>query len=255
MNSGCPPAFGRPDFSPAAACGRSTRRRLRLAAWTLVIAWLLIVAAPAGFAQTRRSAPKPGPKPREVTRTEPADISCNATLGSGVRTGRTFCDVLSGRDASGGILVRLPKRTGPATLYFDLHNRHTYSAEQEKAGRAYTRYTATVGVLTLDNTLLTRAVIQSEFRREADLFDRIAASGGTSGVKAVAPTGVESIALDIPAEIDGVSILGEKLATSRLDGDALYTAAGRPVAVISQVVVEYKPPPPAPPARPTRRRR
>jgi hypothetical protein len=98
-------------------------------------------------------------------------------------------------------------------------------------------------------------VIQSEFRREADLFDRIAASGGTSGVKAVAPTGVESIALDIPAEIDRVSILGEKLATSRLDGDALYTAAGRPVAVISQVVVEYKPPPPAPPARPTRRRR
>jgi hypothetical protein len=253
MNGGRPRAYARPDFSPAATCGRRTHRRLHLAAWTLVVAWLLIVVAPAGLAQTRRSAPKP--KPREVTRTEPADISCNATLGSGVRTGRTFCDVLSGRDASGGIIVRLPKRTGPVTLYFDLHNRHTYSAEQEKAGRAYTRYTATVGVLTLDNTLLTRAVIQSEFRREADLFDRIAASGGTSGVKAVAPTGVESIALDIPAEIDRVSILGEKLATSRLDGDALYTAAGRPVAVISQVVVEYKPPPPAPPARPTRRRR
>jgi hypothetical protein len=46
-----------------------------------------------------------------------------------------------------------------------------------------------------------------------------------------------------------VSILGEKLATSRLDGDALYSAPGRPVAVISQVVVEYKPPPAAKPVR------
>ena len=212
----------------------------------------MVPAAP-GLAQARKPAAKPAP--RDVLRTEPADISCNASLGSGVRTGRTFCDVLSGREASGGIIVQLPKHTGPATLYFDLHNRHTYSAEQEKAGRAYTRYTATIGVLTLDNTLLTRAVIQSEFRKEADLFDRIAASGGTAGVKAVAPTGVESIAIDIPADVDRVSILGEKLAASRLDGDALYTAPGRPVAVISQVVVEYKAAPPPPPPKPARRRR
>jgi hypothetical protein len=215
-----------------------------------VLCLMVVVAAAPAFAQVRR--PAASTTPREVLRTEPADISCNATLGSGVRTGRTFCDVLSGREASGGIIVQLPKHTGPATLYFDLHNRHTYSAEQEKAGRAYTRYTATVGVLTLENTLLTRAVIQSEFRKEADLFDRIAASG-TPGVKAVAPTGIESVAIDIPADIDRVSILGEKLATSRLDGDALYTAPGRPVAVISQVVVEYKAPPP--PRKPARRRR
>jgi hypothetical protein len=73
----------------------------------------------------------------------------------------------------------------------------------------------------------------------------VAATGGVTGVKAVAPTGVEPIAIDIPAGIEQVSILGEKLATTRLDGDALYTAPGRPVAVISQVVVEYKPAPPA----------
>ena len=218
---------------------------------------VVLCASPA-LPQTRKLPPKP--KPHEVLRTEPADISCNATLGTGVRTGRTFCDVLSGREPSGGIIVRLPKHTGRATIYFDLHNRHTYSAEQEKAGRAYTRYTATVGVLTMENTLLSRAVIQSEFRKEADLFDRIVASSapgasGTAGVKAVAPTGVESIVIDIPADIDRVSILGEKLATSRLDGDALYTAPGRPVAVISQVVVEYKPAPPPPPAKTVRRKR
>ena len=91
--------------------------------------------------------------------------------------------------------------------------------------------------------------------KEADLFDRIAASG-TAGVKAVAPTGVESIAVEIPADVDAVSILGEKLATSRLEGDALYTAPGRPVAVISQVVVEYKAAPtPPPPRKPARRGR
>jgi hypothetical protein len=213
----------------------------------LGIAGLLsIVSLSPSFAQKRKTVPPA--KPKDVLRTEPAEISCTEALGTGVRTGRAFCNVLSGRDASGGIIVQLPKHAGPATLYFDLHNRHTYSADQERAGSAYTRYTATVGVLTLDNTLLTRAVIQSEFRKEADLFDRIGATG-TTGVKAVAPTGVEPIVVDIPADVDRVSILGEKLATSRLDGDALYSAPGRPVAVISQVVVEYKPPPAAKPVR------
>jgi hypothetical protein len=109
----------------AVALPSATRHRR----WPLALGWLLIVVpAAAGFAQSRRPAPKP--PSRNVIRTEPADISCNASLGSGVRTGRTFCDVLSGREASGGIIVRLPKHTGPATLYFDLHNRHTYSAEQ-----------------------------------------------------------------------------------------------------------------------------
>ncbi len=221
--------------------------------WALAVLWLIaVVPAALGIAQVRRPAARPAGG--GVLRTEPADISCNETLGTGVRTGRTFCEVLSGREASGGIIVQLPKRAGPATLYFDLHNRHTYSAQEEKAGRAYTRYTATIGVLTMENTLLTRAVIQSEFRKEADLFDRITASG-TTGMKAIAPTGVESIAIDIPADIDRVSILGEKLATSRLEGDALYTAPGRPVAVISQVVVEYKAPVPPPTRNPARRRR
>jgi hypothetical protein len=220
------------------------RRKITIA--TLIA---ILAAAPHALAQTRRPAP---PKPRPTLRTEPADISCNATLGKGVRTGRTFCDVLAGRDPTAGIIVRFPKHTGPLTLFFDLHNRHTYSAEQEKAGRAYTRYTATIGVLTMDNTLLSRAVIRSEFRTEADLFDRVAATGGTVGVKAVAPTGVESIAIDIPAGVDQVSLLGEKLGTNRLDGDALYASPGRPVAVISQVVVEYKPAPP--PKKPVRRR-
>ena len=51
-----------------------------------------------------------------------------------------------------------------STLTFDLHNRHTYSEEQVRANRAFARYTATIGVLTMDNTLISRAAVQNEFR-------------------------------------------------------------------------------------------
>jgi hypothetical protein len=149
--------------------------------------------------------------------------------------------VLAGREPASGIIIRLPKHQGVATLTFDLHNRQTYSAEQVRNGNAYTLYTATIGVLTLDKTLLSRFVVQSEFRREADLFDRIAGGSGPGGVKAVAPTGVEPVRIDIPANVEAVSILGEKLSTTRIDGNELYTSAGRPIAVISQAMIEYRP--------------
>ena len=85
--------------------------------------------------------------------------------------------------------MRLPPHRGPATLSFDLHNRHMYSAELVDSGRGYTRATATIGVLAMDKKLLARAVVQTEFRRAADLLDRVAAGAGMAGVKAVAPIG------------------------------------------------------------------
>ena len=57
-------------------------------------------------------------------------------LGEGVKTKLTFCDVLIGRDPAGGIIITLPPHTGPVTLTFDLHNRHTYSEELIKTNRA-----------------------------------------------------------------------------------------------------------------------
>ena len=163
--------------------------------------------------------------------------------------------MLVGRDPASGIIIRLPKHQGVATLTFDLHNRQTYSAEQVKSGNAYTRYTATIGVLMLDSTLLSRFVVQSDFRREADLFDRIAGGSGPGGVKAVAPTGVEAVRIDIPAKVEAVSVLGEKLSTTRIDGSALYTNAGRPIDVISQAMIEYRPiaTPPAPTKKPAKK--
>lgn len=163
-------------------------------------------------------------------------------LGVGVRTNREYCDVLVGRDPAGGVLVTIPPHTGPVTLTFDLHNRHTYSEEQVRLNRGYHRYTATIGVLTLDNTLVSRAIVQNEFRNENDLVDRITGGSGASGLKAVAPTGTESVSIVIPEEAMQVSILGEKLSVIRVDGSDTFSASGRPMAIISNVMVEYTPP-------------
>ena len=104
-----------------------------------------------------------------------------------------------GRDPAGGIVIPFPPHQGPVTLSFDLHNRHTYSEEQIKTNRAYHRYTATIGVLALDNTLLSRFYVQNEFRTAADLVDRITGGSGPGGLKAVAPTGSERIVFVVDA--------------------------------------------------------
>ena len=116
-----------------------------------------------------------------------------------------------------------------------------------KQKQAYRKYTATVGVLTMDNTLLDRAVVQSEFRTEKDLFDRIGGGAGPGGVKAVAPSGDEFITMVLPADVaEQVSMLGEKLAVMRPDGNDTFTSPGRPIASVSNVMIEYRPgPPPA----------
>ena len=101
----------------------------------------------------------------------------------------------------------------------------------------------------MDNTLISRAAVQSEFRTASDLLDRIGGGAGPAGLKAVAPTGIESITLTIPEAENTVSILGEKLLVERAEGNATYSSVGRPIAIISNVLVEYRPPPPAPPAR------
>jgi len=183
-------------------------------------------------------------------------LSCPSVLGDGVRTARTYCDVPIERDPAAGVIVDLPEHTGPVTLLFDLHNRHVYSEDLVKARKAYARYTTSIGVLTMNNDLVSRAAIQSEFRTEGDLFDRISGGGGASGLKAVAPTGSEAIAIVIPEGERSVSIMGEKLLVERIDAIDEFTTSGRPIAVISNVRVRYvpvPPPPPPAPARPARR--
>jgi len=220
----------------------------------LIILLLFATVAAPGRAQTRKPAPpapaparRPAVAPVVPLKKESVELTCPNPLGVGVKTRLAFCDVMSGRDPAGGILIALPLHRGPVTLTFDLHNRHTYSEEQVKANRAFSRYTATVGVLTMDNTLISRAVVQNEFRKAADLVDRVGGGAGPGGVKAVAPTGIEAVTITIPEEEQQISILGEKVTVERLDGTATYSSAGRPVAVISNVMIEYRPGPPPKP--------
>jgi hypothetical protein len=217
------------------------------------VKWLaaaaVIAAASSSSAQTKAPSGKRSAAAPPARQKIAADMSCPSTLGIGVTTKSTYCDVMTEREPEKGILITLPPHKGPVTLTFDLHNRHTYSEEQVKANRAYAKYTATVGVLTMDNTLISRATVQNEFRQAADLVERIGGGAGPGGVKAVAPTGTEPISITIPEAEQKVSILGEKLIAERLEGSATYASAGRPIALINNVMVDFQPRPAAPPAR------
>jgi hypothetical protein len=219
----------------------------------LRLAMAIAVLALGGPVETQTNR-APARRPAQpATKTEPAKLECPSVLGQGVETKLMFCDVVTGTNQAEGIIIKLPPHTGPVTLTFDLHNRHLYSEELIKANRAYRHYTATIGVLTADNTLLSRFVVQNEFRSDSDLIDRIA-DDATGGLKAVAPTGSESVSIQIPAAEQSVSILGEKLAVLRPEGVGVdnFTAPGRPIAIVSNVMLQYRP---GPVRRPATRRR
>jgi hypothetical protein len=225
--------------------GRAGRHAYRRpTARTLAVALLVGALGVTTWAQTR-STRRPPPAP--ATRKEAPPVTCPAAVGPGVKTGRLFCDVLTGADPADGIVIKIPPHIGPVTLTFDLHARHTYSEELTRAGRAFARYTATAGILTMNNDLVQRAVVLAEFRSLKDAFDRIGGGAGPGGVKAIVPVGIESIKVTLDAALDQVSLLGEKVRVSRLDGESTLSAAGRPVALVSNLQIEYRPK--APPKR------
>jgi len=204
--------------------------------FVLPVACILLALGADASAQ-RRTTRKPA---APAVKTEPANVQCRESLGTGVRTKASYCFVLAGRDPAEGVLVTIPSHTGPATLIFDLHNRHTYSEEDVKTGRGYASYTAVIGALTLKGDLLGRGAVTSEFRTAKDLYERIGGGAGPSGVKAVAPIGSETVRLTIPAGVTQVSLLGEILDSLTAIGRE-SASPGRPVAIVSNVRVEYRP--------------
>jgi hypothetical protein len=200
--------------------------------------------------QRRRPAPAPArkPVPAAPLKVAPADVKCPELLGTGVRTGASYCFVLAGREPGEGVLVSIPPHTGPATLTFDLHNRHTYSEEDIRAGRGFAKYTAVVAVLSMKGDLLGRGAVQTEFRTAVDLHERVSGGAGPGGVKAVAPLGREQVTISIPAGLDTVSLLGEVLDATTSAGRETATP-GRTVAIVSNVRVEYRPAPARAPKR------
>jgi hypothetical protein len=212
---------------------------VRSRAIPLLVGALVIVSDGAATMQRRRTTPaKPAPVP--AAKKEPAQVKCTEVLGTGTKTSATYCFVLAGRDPSEGVIVTVPPHAGEATLTFDLHNRHTYSEEEMKAGRKYAKYTAVIGVLTMKGELLERGAVQTEFRTATDLYERIAGGAGPGGVKAVAPIGREQVVVSLPQGVDQVSLLGEVLEAVSSAGRET-AAPGRPVALVSNVTVEYRP--------------
>jgi hypothetical protein len=221
----------------------------------LIVAAVTLLAAVEVAAQTtvpKKPAARPAQSARSVAPrrvTESPELTCPNILGIGAGSQLQFCDVLTGRNPADGVLIHLPPHRGVLTLTFDLHNRHTYSEELVKAGKAYANYTATIGALTMDGTLLSRAVVRSEFRTARDLLDRIGGGAGPRGLKAVAPLGNERISIDVPENVDEISLLGEKLTVVGRNGTETFTAAQRPIATVSNLVIDYQPKP-RPPAKP-----
>lgn len=214
------------------------RLALFVAAATLILANALL-AAQRGRSATRKAAPPPPLKQ------EPAEVKCSELLGTGIKTHESFCFVLAGRDPAQGVLVTVPSHTGLATLTFNLHNRHMYSEEEMRGGRGFANYTAVVGVLTMDGDLLGRGAVQNEFRNSRDLYDRISGGVGPGNTKAVAPIGNEFVTVAVPQGVEQVSLLGEVLDATTAAGRETATP-GRPVALVSNIQVEYRPAPPKP---------
>jgi hypothetical protein len=208
--------------------------RAACAACALTVAWDEDAAA------QRRRTTKAKPAPAPAMKTEPAQSNCAELLGTGVRTGASYCFVLAGLEPAQGVVVALPPHTGEATLSFELHNRHTYSEEEMKSGRAYAKYTAVVAVLTMTGDVLGRGAVQTEFRSIRDLYERISGGAGPGGVKAVAPLGREEVSVAIPQGVDQVSLLGEVFEAITPAGREV-AAPGRPVALVSNLRVQYRP--------------
>ena len=179
------------------------------------------------------------PVEAQSQRIEPAEVRCQSVLGVGVDTDRIYCDVLIGDEVADGIIVVIPSHRGPATVTFTLYARHTFSEDEVARGRGYIEYLASTAVATTE-AVLARPVVLAEFRTEADLVDRVSGGAGPGGVKAVAPVGGEGIHISVPEGVTEISIVGLELQVQRVNGRESFSAPGRPIAVISDVLVEYR---------------
>ena len=216
----------------------------RVSSWSCSVAADTVERADARRRRRRRRRESRRRAARKPT-VAPAEMTCPSPLGTGVKTKREYCDVLTGRDPKEGILIKLPPHRGPVTLRFNLHNRHTYSEEEVRMKR---------GV----------RVVHRRHRR-ADARQHAADARGRrhrvpagrrscSSASAAAPVPAASklsrrsaskrSRCELAAELNEVTILGEKLTVVRADGQpANYAASGRPIAIISDVTVEYTPAP------------
>lgn len=169
-------------------------------------------------------------------------VACAADLGAGMKSKRTFCDVVIASTLADSVSIPVPERTGAATLLFDLHNRFTVPVVSGQPLLAFQRHEAMVAVIRSTGVVLGKAAAMREFRSTADTFDLIAGGGRPGGVKAVAPGPAESVRVSIPVGVTEVGIVGLRLsARTNSTGPEVFDTPGRPIAIVSNVRVEYRP--------------
>jgi hypothetical protein len=185
--------------------------------------------------RSRRGAAEAPAKPL-VKRTSTA-FACAADLGTGVASKRRFCDVIVASVAAESVSVTIPSHTGAATLSFDLHNRFPVPAGQ--TGTGFVRHVAVVAVIRQTGEVIGRAAVARDYRSAADLFDRIAGAGRGAPPKGDAPGEPIGAQIPIPAGISTIGIVGTRLEEWRPTGRGAFDSPGRPIAIISNVRVEY----------------
>lgn len=178
--------------------------------------------------------------PRAAATKVSTSATCAEDLGSGVKSGHEFCDVIISATPTGSVVMKIPSHRGTATLRFDLHNRFTILSATNDPSQAYVRHTAVVAVVRPSGTVIARAAVEREFRTEQDVFDRIAGTG-PGGLKAVAPGEPEAVRVTIPAGLNSIGIVGVKLSILTRTVRATFTTPGRPIAIASNLRIEYTP--------------
>lgn len=181
-----------------------------------------------------------GAQQKPARRTSTAFV-CAAELGAGVASRRRFCDVIVASVAADSVSVTIPPHTGTATLMFDLHNRFMVPAAAADPAAAFTRHVAVVGVIRQTGDLIGRAAVSRDYRTPTDLFDRIAGLARGSAPKGVAPGAPMPSQIAIPAGISVIGIVGSRLEEWRAAGRGAFDTPGRPIAIVSNVRVDYTP--------------
>ena len=200
----------------------------------LVVVLLTIAAATAVETFQTKGAKPPA---KRVSTT----FTCAADLGSGVATKRRFCDVVIASAPARSVSVPIPVRTGSATLMFDLHNRFTVPPVQTDLAVAFARHIAVATVIRSTGEVIEQMAVSRDYRTAGDLFDRIGGAARGASPIAVAPGEPIAVRVSIPVGLTSIGIVGARLEETRAAGKAAYDTPGRPIAIVSNVRVEYTP--------------
>jgi hypothetical protein len=105
----------------------------------------------------------------------------------------------------------------------------------------FARHEAVVSVIQPTGELIGRAAVVREFRSPGDLFDQIGGGSRPGGVKAVAPGPAEAVRFTIPSGVSTIGVVGVRLRVLTRAGEETFEAPGRPVAIVSNLRVQYTP--------------